>query len=120
MHLAAETSSPDAVAAVFEIGRGVGATVGIYGHDHRGARAIVTAVDKDGSTALHYAALCQYPSSVQVARKLLLLGAVALAKDSRGRTARDVAQDAGNQGVAEVLRVWEEDERERERLLGSK
>ncbi len=110
-HLAAEASCPDTAAALFEVGRSVGTTVGYYGHNQRGAHAIVTAADNAGSAALHYAALCTRPSSVPVARKLPLFGAVVFAKDSRGLTAREVAQGAGNQKVAEVPRMWEEDKR---------
>ncbi len=64
------------MAALFEVRRGVGATVGYYGYIQRGALAIIMATDNAGSTTLHYAALCTRPRSSHVAHKLLLFVAV--------------------------------------------
>lgn len=105
LHLAAEGGSADAVAALFEIARGVGGAMVQYGHDGRAALALVQARDLNGATALHYAARSKLAGALGAAERLLRFGALVDQRDERGMSALDYAVKAGNTAVADRLRM---------------
>ncbi|MCP3920709.1 MAG: hypothetical protein GY711_34720 [bacterium] len=61
------------------------------------------AVDSSGRTALHYAAQCSLPGSLDVARRLLDAGVALDARDSCGETALHEAVRSAGEGMVRLL-----------------